>query len=64
MAEVGSEAIDPGGQAGLAPKIRQAAMDPDKGTLGQVFDFVLGHSQQVVVDKALVFVKDAGKSRE
>jgi hypothetical protein len=64
VAEVGSEAIDPGGQAGLAPKNRRAARDPDKSLLGQVFGFVLGHAHQVVEDEALVFVKDAGKAQE
>ena len=39
------------------------AMDPDKDLLGQVFGFVLGHAQQVIVDKALVFVNDAGKDQ-
>ncbi len=63
MAEVGSEAIDPGGQADLARKSWKAAMDPEKGLLGQATGFVLGHAQQVVVYKALVFVKDASKAQ-
>ena len=38
-------------------------MDSYKSLLGQVTGFVLGHAQQVVVDEALVFVKDAGKAQ-
>ncbi len=33
------------------------------GAWGRITGFILGHAQQVVVDKALVFVKDASKAQ-
>jgi hypothetical protein len=39
-------------------------MDADKGLLGQVFGLgvILGHAQQVIVDRPLVFGKDIAKA--
>jgi len=62
-ADVSGDAVEPGGQAGLTPEGRQATMSPNESFLGQVLGLglVLSHSQQVVVDWALVFMEDIGK---
>jgi len=60
--DVGGDAVDPGGNTGLTPKLLESPADLDHGFLGQVLGVPLpGHPDEVAVKLRLELGVDPGK---